>query len=290
MTTKTSPYLISKKKPGRVLIVAGSDPTAGAGLQADLKTVTRMGGYGMTAVTAITVQNTQTVFSIFPVAGALVAHQMRVCLEDIGADCIKLGMLANQEIVEAVHGVLTEFPHIPVVADPVLTGTGGGILLEPQSHAFYIKHLLPRITLLTPNLPEAAALTGLPVTTLDEMRRAAHRLIEMGAKAALITGGHLPGDIITDFLHTPDEKHEFTAARILGPGFHGTGCVLASAIATTLATGGSLHESVTMGRMYVRGAIKKSLTLGKGQRLLGGDKKVWNIKNRHGIYKKKETK
>ncbi len=256
------------QKIGRVLIVAGSDPIGGAGLQADLKTVTALGGYGMTAVTAITVQDSAQIFRVVPLPAELVAHQMRVCLHDIHADCIKLGMLATQEIVAAVIEVLNEFPQIPVVADPVLSGTGGGILLESGGRDLLITQLLPRITLLTPNLPEAAALSGVPVTSVVEMQPAACALMALGAKGVLITGGHLSGHTLTDLLALEGACHRFNTSRLPGTGFHGTGCTLASAIATSVAMGTPWLEAVKAGRLYVRKAIKKSVALGQGQRLL----------------------
>ncbi|MBF0429188.1 MAG: bifunctional hydroxymethylpyrimidine kinase/phosphomethylpyrimidine kinase, partial [Magnetococcales bacterium] len=257
---------MSIRKLGRVLIVAGSDPVAGAGLQADLKTVTALGGYGMTAVTAITVQDTQDVFKVVALDPDLVGQQIRVCLQDIGADCIKLGMLATQEIVAVVAKVLAEFPHIPVVADPVLAGTGGGVLLEKGGYDLFMTALLPRLTLLTPNLPESAALTGLTVVSLPEMEQAARRLQALGSGAVLVTGGHLEGAVVTDVLVTERDVDYFQASRLPGPGFHGTGCVLASAIATHLAFGRSVRDAVMAARLHVREAMTNSLDLGKGQR------------------------
>ncbi|MEO5333608.1 MAG: bifunctional hydroxymethylpyrimidine kinase/phosphomethylpyrimidine kinase [Magnetococcus sp. YQC-5] len=255
-------------KIGRVLIVAGSDPSAGAGLQADLKTVTALGGYGMTAVTAITVQDTENVSRVVPLPAELVVEQMRVCLDDIGADVIKLGMLATREIVIAVSALLASRPPVPVVADPVLAGTGGGVLLEGLGHDAFVRKLLPCVTLLTPNLSEAARLSGWPVTSVPEMERAACVLMEMGARSVLVTGGHLTGEVVTDWLQTEGGGHCFSDTRLPGPGFHGTGCVLSSAIATHLAMGTSLRDAVNAGRLYVRGAMQKSLQLGRGQRLL----------------------
>ncbi|MBF0190093.1 MAG: bifunctional hydroxymethylpyrimidine kinase/phosphomethylpyrimidine kinase [Magnetococcales bacterium] len=252
----------------RVLIVAGSDPVAGAGIQADLKVVTAWGVYGMTAITAITVQDTGSVFRVAPLPAELVIAQMRACLEDIGADCIKLGMLATGEITRAVAGLLAAYPDIPLVADPVLAGTGGGILLEPGGLESYQKELLPRVTLLTPNLPEAAALTGRSVTTMDQMQAAARQLRGMGAGAVLLKGGHLDGEMASDWLETGTERRLFQDRRLPGPGFHGTGCTLASAIAAGLAKGLSVVEAVTAGRLWLRDAMEHSLSLGAGQKLL----------------------
>ncbi|MBF0294151.1 MAG: bifunctional hydroxymethylpyrimidine kinase/phosphomethylpyrimidine kinase [Magnetococcales bacterium] len=253
----------------RVLIVAGSDPVAGAGLQADLKTVTALGGYGMTVVTAITVQDTRAVTSVHPLPAELVAAQMRACLQDVGADCVKLGMLATGEIVAAVTGVLEAYPSIPVVADPVLAGTGGGTLLDERGREWLLRCLLPRVALLTPNLPESARLTGIPVDDLDGMRRAAAMLLAAGAGAVLIKGGHLPGEDLVDLLLEQTGEQTFHSQRLPGSGFHGTGCVLASAIATGLAMGRSLPEAVAAGRAHLRRAMERAQAMGRGQRLLG---------------------
>ncbi|MBF0180453.1 MAG: bifunctional hydroxymethylpyrimidine kinase/phosphomethylpyrimidine kinase [Magnetococcales bacterium] len=253
----------------RVLIVAGSDPVAGAGLQADLKTVTALGGHGMTVVTAITVQDTSAVTGVHPVPAELVAEQMRACLQDVGADCVKLGMLATGEIVAAVVGVLEGYPAIPVVADPVLAGTGGGTLLDARGREWFLRALVPRVALLTPNLPEAARLTGVAVDDLDGMREAASLLLDAGAGAVLIKGGHLPGEELIDLLVDRTGEKTFHASRLPGPGFHGTGCVLASAIATGLAMGRSMPEAVTEGRAHLRAAMTRARALGKGQWLLG---------------------
>ncbi|MBF0163930.1 MAG: bifunctional hydroxymethylpyrimidine kinase/phosphomethylpyrimidine kinase [Magnetococcales bacterium] len=259
-----------KTAPGvaRVLIVAGSDPVAGAGLQADLKVVTALGGYAMTVVTAITVQDTRAVARVLPLEPELVAEQMRACLADIGADCVKLGMLANRAIVRAVVEVLADHPGLPLVADPVLAGTGGGILLEAGGLESYRTDLLPRVTLLTPNLPEAAALTGLTVASPEQMQRAAQALRELGAGAVLLKGGHLAGDMARDWLESDTACRWFEDPRLPGPGFHGTGCTLASAIATGLAQGLGLEAAVLRGRAWLREAMIGSLALGGGQHLL----------------------
>lgn len=266
---------------GLVLVVAGSDPSAGAGLQADLKTVAGMGGYAMTAVTAITVQDTLFVQHVYPLPAEWVAQQMRTCLADMGADCIKLGMLATQEIVLAVAKVLAEWPHIPVVADPVLAGTAGGTLLDKGGHQAFLAKLLPLVTLLTPNLPEAQILSGIEIHSLADMELAARRLVwlaqnsqagaqnsQAGGPAVLVTGGHLPGELITDLFFDGSNVRHFHAQRFPGSGFHGTGCALTSAIATGVAQGKSLDAAVVAGLAFVRRAIEESFALGKGQRLL----------------------
>ncbi|MBF0193105.1 MAG: bifunctional hydroxymethylpyrimidine kinase/phosphomethylpyrimidine kinase [Magnetococcales bacterium] len=252
----------------KILIVAGSDPTAGAGMQADLKTVTALGGYAMTVITAVTVQDTNKVYEVKPVSADLVAQQMAVCLEDIGADAIKLGMLATSQIVEAVAGQLAAHPDIPVIADPVLAGTGGGELLDGMGRAKFMELLLPHIDLITPNTPEAQTLTGLTIQNQQEQEQAARKLAQYGC-GVLITGGHLPGDKIVDLLLDKTGKlHLFVNQRIDGATFHGTGCTLASAIAVDMARGIPIHEGVKSALAYLKKAMIGSLALGSGQRLL----------------------
>jgi hydroxymethylpyrimidine/phosphomethylpyrimidine kinase len=259
----------SRKK---ILVVAGSDPTAGAGLQADLKTITALGGYAMTVVTAVTVQDTRVVKEVKPLSADLVVRQMAACLNDIGADTVKLGMLATSEIVQGVAEQLAAHPHIPVIADPVLAGTGGGRLLDGPGQAKFMNLLLPHIDLITPNGPEAQALTGLPVGNRQEQEAAAKRLAESGC-GVLLTGGHLPGELITDLLvETTGSVHPFHSRRIEGIGFHGTGCTLASAIAVGMARGIPLHAAVESALAYVGRAMAGSLALGQGQRLLHSEK------------------
>ena len=252
----------------KILIVAGSDPTSGAGLQIDLKTVTALGGYAMTVVTAVTVQDTKTVYDIKPLSADLVSRQMSACLADIGANAIKLGMLASAEIVEAVAEQLAEHPHIPVIADPVLAGTGGGELLDGPGREKFMDLLMPHINLITPNSQEAEILTGLPVTDRQEQERAALLIAEYGP-AVLLTGGHLTEDPIIDLLLDENGKlYPFSSQRMYGAGFHGTGCALASAISMGMAHGIPLHEAVESALVYIRQAIAGSISLGKGQRLL----------------------
>lgn len=250
----------------RILTVAGSDPTCGAGLQADLQTITALGGWPMTAVTAITVQDSARVYQITPLPPELVAQQMRACLEDMGADAIKLGMLANQAIVEAVATVLADHPHLPVVADPVLAGTGGGILLEKQAMASYTRRLSPLLTLLTPNLAEAGHLTGRAVHNKEEMMRAASQLAAAGP-AVLVTGGHLEGEQVWDLLYHQGQHHWFANQRLPMGQVHGTGCTLATAAAVALARGMDLATATATAIAFTRKSIENSILLGKGQRM-----------------------
>ncbi|MBF0138052.1 MAG: bifunctional hydroxymethylpyrimidine kinase/phosphomethylpyrimidine kinase [Magnetococcus sp. DMHC-1] len=257
-----------EKNFGRVLIVAGSDPVAGAGLQADLKTVSAIGGYAMTAVTAITVQDTRQVYDFLPLEPDWVARQMRVVLQDVGADCVKLGMLGSPGIVAAVAAVLADHPGLPVVADPILVAGGGGSLAKEGAATVLRNLLLPRVTLLTPNVPEAEVLTGLTIDSTATMEQAAQQLARIGCRV-LLTGGHLAsGEIIRDLFFDGQTCHWFASPRRAGPGFHGTGCTLASAVATGVAQGMTLHDAVAHGLDYVRRAVAGSLSLGQGQLLL----------------------
>lgn len=251
---------------GRVLIVAGSDSGGGAGIQADIKTVTAMGGYAATAITALTAQNTRGVFGVVPVDPEFVALQMRVVLEDIGADAIKIGMLGSAAVVEAVALVLEERGiGTPLVLDPVMVAKSGDFLLEPEAMHALRQSLVAMADVITPNIPEAEALTGMSeIRDLDDMRRAASLIRTLGPKAVLLKGGHMEGDTLYDLLSTEDEDVVFESPRIHTPHTHGTGCTLSSAIATGLAQGVSLRDSVERARIYVERAIHTAPGLGHG--------------------------
>jgi hydroxymethylpyrimidine/phosphomethylpyrimidine kinase len=250
---------------GRVLIVAGSDSGGGAGIQADIKAVTALGGFAMTAVTALTAQNTQGVHGIFSVETSFIAQQMRVVLDDLGADCLKTGMLQSVDVIEAVAETLSDIGgNIPLVADPVMVAKGGARLLDEGAHGALVSLLIPRAGVLTPNAPEAAALTGLTVDDEDGQRRAGERLLELGAAAALVKGGHIEGPDVVDFLVTPTETIRFADPRIDTRHTHGTGCTLASAMAAGLAQGMKLSDAVARARKYVRQAIAAAPGYGHG--------------------------
>jgi hydroxymethylpyrimidine/phosphomethylpyrimidine kinase len=250
---------------GRVLIVAGSDSGGGAGLQADLKTVTCLGGYAMTAVTALTAQDTCGVQAVLPVPADFVARQMRVVLDDIGADAVKLGMLHNAGIVEAVADVLDEHPELPVVLDPVMVAESGDRLLDADAVDGLRRRLLPRAVLVTPNLPEAAALLGQDEIDGPEAQQAAARdLLEAGCRAVLLKGGHACGDQVDDVLATPDDIHVLSHRRIDTPCTHGTGCTLAAAIAAGLAQGIELPRAVRRASRYLQKALATATPVGRG--------------------------
>ena len=255
-------------KPARILIVAGSDSGGGAGIQADIKTATALGAYAMTAITAVTVQDTTGVHSFHAIPPQTVADQIRVVLDDIGADAVKTGMLVSARTVEAVAKALAPHAQIPLVVDTVMIAKGGADLVDDSGVEAMKSLLLPLAALITPNAPEAARLTGLRVETADDLIRAAETLRGKGAGAVLVKGGHIPGDTITDVLADIDGVHIFRARRIGTAPMHGTGCTLATAIATGLAQGLSLQDAVARARLYVQEAVRSGLSFGHGVGLL----------------------
>lgn len=249
---------------GRVLIIAGSDPSGGAGIQADIKTVTALGGYAAAAITALTVQNTRGVSSVHPIAPDVIRGQIMAVLEDIGADAIKIGMIGESGAAKAIAEVLRENAAIPVVLDPVLIATSGDALAGEGVAGLILRDLAPLATIMTPNADEAAALTGLPVDSADDLVPAGEALLRAGAKAALVKGGHLKGDVVTDALVTSDGAELFRNPRIGTAPLHGTGCTLASAIATGIAKGLDLQTATARAIDYVREAIRTAPRLGGG--------------------------
>ncbi|MBP7650488.1 MAG: bifunctional hydroxymethylpyrimidine kinase/phosphomethylpyrimidine kinase [Phenylobacterium sp.] len=248
---------------GRVLIIAGSDSGGGAGIQADIKTVTALGGYAATAITAVTVQNTLGVTGVHAVPPAVVEAQARAVLDDIGADAVKTGMLGDTEMVERVAAIL-DTVRVPVVVDPVMVAKGGASLLSPGAVDAVRTLMIPHAAVLTPNAPEAEALSGLPVHTTDDLRRAGERLLALGAKAVLMKGGHVEGDTVVDVLMTPDGETSFEGERLDTRHTHGTGCTLASAVAAGLAQGLSLTEAVARAWAYVHEAMRQAPGFGAG--------------------------
>ena len=250
---------------GRVLIVAGSDSGGGAGIQADIKTVTALGGYAMTAITALTAQNTEGVYGVHAPPPAFVAEQMRLVLTDIGADCIKIGMLHSVGVIEAVADALeAHAAGVPVVLDPVMVAKGGAPLLEPDAVSAY-RTRMPRLaTVLTPNLPEASVLLDREIATAEDQAAAVDAAQALGAAAVLLKGGHLEGDVVRDLLIERDAVTAFANPRIETRHTHGTGCTLASAIAAGVADGRSLREAVERAIAYVQAAIRTAPGLGRG--------------------------
>jgi len=246
------------------LTIAGSDSGGGAGIQADIKTVTCLGGYAATAIAALTAQNTQGVFGIHEVPEDFIRQQMTLVLDDIGADAVKTGMLHSAGVIRAVAEVLARYAHIPLIVDPVMVAKGGAALLQAEAVDTLKNTLLKCATLVTPNIPEALLLAGMPVNNPDDMRKAGERILRLGAKAVLVKGGHLEGDTITNLLVTADGAKAFTVPRIATRSTHGTGCTLASAIAAGIAQGMAPEPAVQRAQEYVSAAIAAAPGFGHG--------------------------
>ena len=247
----------------RILTIAGSDSGGGAGIQADLKAITLLGGYGMSILTALTAQNTVGVQAIHEVPARFVAIQIDSVLSDIGADAIKTGMLANSEIVEVVARKIREYGVKKVVVDPVMVAKSGDPLLRKDAQDALIKKLIPLAMVVTPNLPEASVLSGFRVNSIEEMRKAALRVYELGAKHVVVKGGHLKGMAI-DVLYDGKRYVEIEGKRVETKNTHGTGCTFASAIATLLARGETVSDAVKKAKAFITTAIQFGLPLGKG--------------------------
>jgi hydroxymethylpyrimidine/phosphomethylpyrimidine kinase len=240
----------------RVLSIAGSDSGGGAGIQADLKTFSALGCFGMTAITAITAQNTQGVRAIHGLPPEMLRDQIDAVLEDIGADAVKIGMLHAPEIVRTVAQAIERHTLQRVVFDPVMVATSGAVLIDNSAVDVLVRELFPRVAVITPNLDEAALLVGRTLTNTSDMELAARELLQKGARAVLLKGGHLPGDTVVDLLMTQSgDVHWMDAPRIHSPNTHGTGCTLSSAMAAHLALGATLLDAVQAARSYVRGAL-----------------------------------
>jgi hydroxymethylpyrimidine/phosphomethylpyrimidine kinase len=262
---------MSQTPQGRVLIIAGSDSGGGAGIQADIKTVTALGGFAMSAITAVTVQNTLGVSNVHAIPPHIVREQIDAVMGDLGADAWKLGMLCTaahaREVLDAfdAHG-----RSAPVVLDPVMIAKGGASLLAEDAVALIRDQLTPLAALVTPNAPEAEALTGVAVTDLDGQKRAAEILVgKLGAAAALVKGGHIEGATVHDVLLTNAGLQVFQSERIATRATHGTGCTLASAIAAHVAQGAALPHAVERARAYLMQAIRHAPGFGRGHQPLG---------------------
>ena len=266
-----------ESKTARLLIIAGSDSGGGAGIQADIKTAAAFGVYAGTAITAVTAQNTTGVQAIEAMSPELVRAQIRSFLDDIGAEVIKIGMLANQAIIETVAEEIAD-EQAYIVLDPVMVATSGDKLLEDGAIQALKEKLIPLCDVITPNVPEAEILTGLKIEEMDDLNKAGEKLLEMGAYAAVMKGGHLDGKIVVDVLVSEDENAMMTAPRIHSRHTHGTGCTLASAIAANMALGLPLDEAVNVAREFVFEAIRSAPKLGAGNGPLN-----------HGLVPKGET-
>jgi hydroxymethylpyrimidine/phosphomethylpyrimidine kinase len=250
---------------GRVLVIAGSDSGGGAGIQADIKTITALGGFATTAITALTAQNTLGVHGVMAVPPDFIRQQIAVVMQDIGADTIKIGMLGDTATIDIVCDSLAAYaPTVPVVLDPVMVAKGGHALLVSDAVDSLRRKLLPLATVVTPNLPEAEALTGQSIVTEADMRVAVSALLALGVPNVMLKGGHLESSTVTDILAGRDGIEAFSAPRIDSRHTHGTGCTLASAIAIGLAQRMTLRDAVIRARAYVRAAMLSAPALGSG--------------------------
>ena len=253
-------------KPVRLLAIAGSDSGGGAGIQADIKTATALGAYAMTAITAVTAQDTTGIGAIHFIPAAVVREQIERCLSDIGADAIKIGMLGSVEVAQSVCETLAaRAMGIALVVDPVMVATSGASLADDGVVDVLKTSLFPRATLITPNLPEAAKLCGFALETGDDLRRAGAKLLALGPQAVLIKGGHGGSDTVTDLLFTPDaDPRAYIAKRLDTRNTHGTGCTLATAIACGLGAGMALGDAVQRAHDFVQRAIRTAPGFGAG--------------------------
>lgn len=259
------------QKPPRILAIAGSDSSGGAGVQADVKTITMLGGYAMTAITTVTAQNSVGVQAIAPMSGDVVSKQIQSCVQDIGVDALKIGMLHDQEIISATAAELNALSEqTPVILDPVMISTSGAALIAPDAITALREQLFPLATLLTPNLPELGHLIGRTLSTSDDMVAAAQELSDASGAAVLAKGGHTADERIIDILVQPGRQPGFFEhARIDTSHTHGTGCTLSSAIATLAGHGQSIENAVRLGRNFVLRAIEAAPGFGAGSGPLG---------------------
>lgn len=245
------------------LTIAGSDCSGGAGIQADIKTICAHGVYATSAIVSVVAENTQGVLDMQHIAPAIVARQLDAIFLDIGADAVKLGMLPSAACMEEVAKKLRQYAATSVVMDPVMCAKDGCALMPPDALCTFLTQLLPLANLVTPNIPEAELLTGLTIDNHADMRRAARRLCELGAAAALVKGGHATGDAV-DILYDGTEFHAYSVPRIHTKNTHGTGCTYSSAIAANLALGHPLPQAVKRAKNYVTTAIRHGLEIGRG--------------------------
>ena len=251
---------------GRILVIAGSDPSGGAGIQADIKTITALNGYAMTAITALTAQNTTGVFGVEDVPVAFITDQLKAVVSDIGVDCVKIGMLHTEEIIIEVSKALAIYaPDIPIVLDPVMVAKGGTPLLKDSAVDALKKELIPMALLTTPNIPEGEVLSGIKYSDGEKSVRIAQSILKLGTKAVLLKGGHSEGPVVNDLLFGPGEfSRDFSSQKVQTNDTHGTGCTLASAIAVGISQGMSLEVAVDKARKYVLKGIIEAPGFGAG--------------------------
>jgi hydroxymethylpyrimidine/phosphomethylpyrimidine kinase len=247
----------------KVLTIAGSDCSGGAGIQADLKTITVHKMYGMSVITALTAQNTTGVYGIQEASPDFVANQIDCIFNDISPDAVKIGMVSNREIIKIIAEKLIQYKAKNIVVDPVMVATSGSKLISDEAISTLIKELIPLATVITPNIPEAEVLCGFKIKDEKDMVQAAKKISEQLKGAVLVKGGHLVNDAI-DLLYENGNIHWFKSERINNPNTHGTGCTLSSAIACNLADGKTLAESIENAKAYLTGALRAGLDIGKG--------------------------
>ena len=246
------------------LTIAGSDSSGGAGIQADIKTFCAHGVYAASVITAVTVQNTQKVYDIQEISPDIVAGQIQCLFDDIPIHAIKIGMVSSMALIDAISQTLSANTLPPVVVDPVMISKSGYALLKKEAQNALIKKLFPLAEVLTPNIHEACALVQKDIQTIDEMKDAARKICDLGAKKVVVKGGHLDGDKAIDVIYDGSDFKELTSQRFDTPHTHGTGCTFSSAIAANLALGKPFFEAVTLAKEYITGAIQNALPIGHG--------------------------
>jgi hydroxymethylpyrimidine/phosphomethylpyrimidine kinase len=246
------------------LTIAGSDSSGGAGIQADIKTFQAHGVFGMSVITAVTAQNTQKVYDVQEIRPQLVQDQITCLFEDIAIHAVKIGMVSSIELITAIADALKKVNPPLVVLDPVMISKSGYRLLRPDAQEALVQHLFPLAEVVTPNIFEAEALVGQKIRTLDEMKAAAESILKLSAKKVVVKGGHLKEAVATDILYDGSRFKELQSSRIDTQNTHGTGCTFSSAIAANLALGKNFFDAVTDAKTYITGAIRYSLSIGKG--------------------------
>ena len=252
------------KPQSKILIIAGSDSSGGAGIQADIKTITCLGSYAMTAITAVTSQNTTGVKSIVPINSKQISKQIEFTCKDIRPDAIKIGMLNSSSVISAVIKSLNKIKIKKIILDPVMVAKGGAKLINDQAIRILRDKLIKKVSLITPNIPEAEVLTKIKITNTEDMIYAANKLLELGAKNVLVKGGHLNTKFVKDVFLNKKEIKIFKNKKITTKNTHGTGCTLSSAITTFFSCGKPLKKSCELGTIYVNSAIGSNLSYGKG--------------------------
>ena len=258
----------------KALTIAGSDSGGGAGIQADLKTFTALGVYGMTAITAITVQNTVGVFGVHPIPPDTVYNQIKVVAEDIGVDALKTGMLFSEEIIQAVSQAIKDFKLNNLVVDPVMIAKSGDPLLKESARKTLLDKLLPLALVITPNIPEAEDICKFEIKNVEDMEKACKVIHSLGSKYVVLKGGHLEGDTKIDVIYDGKNFEYLKAKSILTKNTHGTGCTFSAAITAFLAKGENPIDAIKKAREYIQGAIENSLSIGKGH---GPLNHTWNL-------------